>query len=250
MKITTIIGTASKKNTYDACVKLMQNLQQLGDFEYEIIRLSEYKLKSCIGCKTCFDNGEENCPLKDDRDILIRKIVDSDGVVFASPNYSFHVSALMKVFLDRLGYIFHRPQFFGKSFTSIVTEGVYGGNKIVNYFHFIANGLGFNPVKGVSLKTRMPISQKVNAKNELKLEKLSKRFYNSLIKEKFPKPSIIELMMFRMARSGIKRELNEDFKDFKHYKEKGWFESDFFYPVKLNVVQKLAGRLFDQFKMS
>ncbi len=86
--------------------------------------------------------------MKDDRDVLIEKIMASDGVVFASPNYSFQVSAIMKAFLDRLGFAFHRPRFFGKTFTSIVTQGIYGGGKIVDYLDFVANGLGFNTVKG------------------------------------------------------------------------------------------------------
>ena len=86
--------------------------------------------------------------MKDDRDVLIEKMMASDGVVFASPNYSFQVSAIMKTFLDRLGFVFHRPRFFGKTFTSIVAQGIYGGNKIVKYLDFVGNGLGFNTVKG------------------------------------------------------------------------------------------------------
>ncbi len=94
--------------------------------------------------------------MKDDRDVLIEKIMASDGVVFASPNYSFQVSALMKVFLDRLGFAFHRPRFFGKTFTSIVAQGIYGGDKIVEYLDFVGNGLGFNTVKGSCLRTLEP----------------------------------------------------------------------------------------------
>ena len=54
--------------------------------------------------------------------MLIEKMMASDGIVFASPNYSFHVSATMKMFLDRLGFVFHRPRFFGKTFTSIIAQ--------------------------------------------------------------------------------------------------------------------------------
>lgn len=67
--------------------------------------------------------GEELCPLKDDRDLLIGRMMSSDGVVLASPNYSFQVSAIMKIFLDRLGFVFHRPRFFGKAFTCARLEG-------------------------------------------------------------------------------------------------------------------------------
>jgi multimeric flavodoxin WrbA len=70
--------------------------------------------------------GEEFCPLKDDRDVMIEKMTASDGVVFATPNYSFQVSALMKIFLDRLGFVFHRPRFFD----SIATRKAKKGGRI------------------------------------------------------------------------------------------------------------------------
>jgi len=39
--------------------------------------------------------------------------------------------------------------------------------------------------------------------------------------------------------------LNESFRDYNYYMEKGWFESDYYYPVKLNPLKKLIGKLFD-----
>ena len=91
-KVTAFVGSARKGHTYDAVVQFLNNLQSMGDIEVEIVRLSDYRLEVCRGCKLCFDRGEEHCPLKDDRDVLIEKMMASDGVIFASPNYSFQVS--------------------------------------------------------------------------------------------------------------------------------------------------------------
>jgi multimeric flavodoxin WrbA len=93
------------------------------------------------GCKTCFNKGEEFRPLKDDRDMLIGKMMTSDEAVFASPNYSYRVAAVMKIFLDGLGFVFHRPRFFGRTFTSIVVQGIYDGSKIVEHLDFVGRGL-------------------------------------------------------------------------------------------------------------
>ena len=133
MKVTAFVGSARKKHTYLMTEEFMRNLQLSGNITWEIVMLSDYYLETCRGCKLCLDKGEEFCPLKDERDRLIEKINESDGVVFASPNYSFNVSGLMKIFLDRLGFLFHRPDFFGRTFTSIVVQGVYGGKKINEY---------------------------------------------------------------------------------------------------------------------
>jgi hypothetical protein len=151
----------------------------------------------------------------------------------------------MKQFLDRLGFIFHRPQFFGKTCTSVVAQGVYGGNKIVKYFNFIGKALGFNVVNGICVTNLEPVSEKALAKNEQKIEKLAKRFYKQLIKNEFPQPSLFDLFIFRMSRTSMKMKLDENFRDFSYYTEKGWFSSDFFYPVKLSFIKKLMGTFFD-----
>jgi len=246
MKVTAFVGSARKKHTYKATETFLKKLQSFGNIEYELIALSDYKIETCKGCITCFNKGEEFCPFKDDRDFLIQKMEESDGVIFASPNYSFHVSGIMKVFLDRLGFIFHRPRFFGKTFTSIVVQGIYGGNKIVNYFNFIGPALGFNRVKGSCLKSLEPMTEKTIKKNGQILEKHAKRFYKQLLKEKYPTPNLFEVMIFRISRSSIKSKLDENYRDFNYFDETGWFDAEFYYPVKLNFMKRLFGRLIDR----
>ena len=130
-KVTVLVGSPHKGGaTFTAARQFLENLESFGDVHGEIVVLSDYDIGVCHGCKICFNRGEERCPLKDDRDVLIEKMMASDGVVFASPNYSFQVSAIMKIFLDRLGFLFHRPRFHGKTSTSIVVQGIYRGRKI------------------------------------------------------------------------------------------------------------------------
>lgn len=193
----------------------------------------------------CFDRGENLCPLKDDRDKLINKMISSDGIIFASPNYSFQVSGLMKVFIDRIAFFLNRPQFFGKTYSSIVAQGVFGGSKIIKYLSSIGDGLGYNVIKGCCIKTLEPISEKQEAKNKRTISKLSEKFYSQLIKEEYPTPSILKLMIFRITRSKIKRTLNKEYQDYKYYRDKGWFDSSYYYPIKLNPIKKLAGNIFD-----
>jgi hypothetical protein len=52
-------------------------------------------------------------------------------------------------------------------------------------------------------------------------------------------------MAFRMGRTSIRLELAQSDCDYRYYQEKGWFESDYYYPVQLGFGKKLAGRLFD-----
>jgi hypothetical protein len=167
-------------------------------------------------------------------------------VIFSSPNYSFQVSAWMKIFLDRLGFMFHRPRFFGIAFTNLVNQGIYGGQKIVKYLDFVGFGLGFNVVKGCCILTIVPVSEETKKINDKIIDKQSQLFYSQLIKNKYPSPSLIKLFLFRMARSSMKIMLNENNRDYAFYKDNGWFESDFYYPVKISQPKRLAGKLFDR----
>jgi multimeric flavodoxin WrbA len=244
-RITAFVGSAHKGHTYAAVVQFLNNLQALGDVEYEVVVLGDYTLKTCRGCRLCFEKGEEFCPLKDDRDVLMEKIMASDGVVFASPNYSFQVSGIMKTFLDRFGFVFHRPHYFGKVFTSIVTQGIGGGDQIVKYFDFAGSNLGFSTMKGLCITALDPRTEKDQQRIDKALAEQSKRFYARLAKPAYPVPTLFRLMIFRMSRTMISQMLDDRSRDYRYYADKGWFESDYYYPTRLGAPKKIAGHLFD-----
>lgn len=244
-KVTAFIGNYQKHATYEAVREFGNNLQSYGDIEFEYIFLKDYRLEFCRGCKLCFDKGEEYCPLKDDRDLLIEKMSNSDGIIFATPNYAFQVSAPMKNLLDRLAFVFHRPQFFGKTFTAIVNQGIFGGNAILKYLSSMGENYGFRVTKGCVLRTLEPRTEAAQKKITPKINKASARFYKELMRSKPPVPSYFRLMMFRMTRTSIKSMLDDESRDFRYYKEKGWFQSDYYDDVSLGPIKKIVGHVFD-----
>jgi multimeric flavodoxin WrbA len=245
-KVAVLMGSPQKHGaTYTASRKFLDNLEAFGDVTGEIVALSDYDIRTCRGCKTCFAHGEERCPLKDDRDILIGKMRDADAVVFASPNYSWHVSGVMKVFLDRLGFAFHRPQFHGKTSTAIVVQGIMRGGQIRKYLEFSAGALGFTIVKGSVSRTLKPMTEKAVQKMDKTLARQALRFHDQLLRPARPVPSLFALMMFRMGRTGIGIGAAKDERDYAFYRERGWFESDFYYPTHLGLFKRAAGAFFD-----
>lgn len=245
-RVVALVGSGHRGGaTYTAARMFLDNLEEYGDVQGEIAVMSEYDIGVCRGCKTCFEKGEEYCPLKDDRDLLIGKMVDADAVVFASPNYSWQVSGIMKVFLDRIGFLFHRPRFHGKLATAIVVQGIFRGRSIRKYLEFVAGGLGFKSVRGSVIKTLEPMPEKALLQREKALAAQAQRFHERLLGPTRPVPSLFELMMFRMARVGVQMNLAEDKADRRYYRDQGWFESDYYYPVRLSPLRRAAGKLFD-----
>lgn len=248
------VGSARKFGlTYRATRQFLDNLQSAGNVQSELVFLHEQRIGLCRGCKACFIRGDEFCPLHDDRDLLLEKMMAADGVVLASPVYSFQVSAHMKAFLDRLGFAFHRPRFHGKTFTSIVVEGLYGGKDVVKYLDFVGYALGFNIVKGSSITSRKnpdtanePMLDAERRKMEDVLARHSRRFHERLTGDQFPKPTLLSLMAFRMARTAIGLEQAPERPDPTYYRDQGWNESDYYYPTKLGPFKRMAGAAFDR----
>jgi multimeric flavodoxin WrbA len=245
LRVTAFVGSARKKHTHDAVVQFLSKLQAMGDVEYEIVTLSDYTLKPCRGCQLCFEKGEEFCPLKDDRDVLMDKIAASDGVVLASPNYCGDVSGIMKMFVDRFGFACHRPRYFGKVCTSIVSQGIAAGDRIVEYLDTLATTLGFSVVKGTCVTASDPRTEKAQRKIERAFARQAQEFYAGLVKPAYPAPSWPMLTVFRIARSSIRQADDEGHRDYRYYTEQGWFESDYYYPTRLGLLKKAAGKLID-----
>ncbi|HEU4382116.1 MAG TPA: flavodoxin family protein [Anaeromyxobacteraceae bacterium] len=252
--VTAFVGSARKHGvTYRATRQFLDGLESFGDVRSELVFLSDHDIGLCRGCKACFIRGEEFCPLHDDRDQLIEKMTRSDGVVLASPVYSFQVSGHMKAFLDRLGFAFHRPRFHGKAYTSIVVEGLLGGRAVVKYLDFVGGGLGFDVVTGSRIVCRknpdtaqQPLLDQERRKMDEVLARHSRRFHERLTSPPFPRPTMLQLFGFRMARTSIRLELAEDRPDHVYYRDRGWFASDYFYPTKLGPLKRAAGAAFDR----
>ncbi len=65
----------------------------------EYIHLSDYDIAPCIECNACYSRG--NCKIQDDFQQLLKKILDADRLIFATPVFFMTVCAQAKMFIDR-----------------------------------------------------------------------------------------------------------------------------------------------------
>ena len=81
----------------------------------KLLRICDYDLKPCDACQACHNTGR--CAIVDDVEKLYHAITDADGVILGSPVYFQGVTAQMKTFIDRVGYLHNargRKDFEGK----------------------------------------------------------------------------------------------------------------------------------------
>ncbi|NMC57105.1 MAG: flavodoxin family protein [Eubacteriaceae bacterium] len=111
MKITIINGTMRKGSTHHCADAVMQQLNKYDETEVTEFFLPKDMPNFCIGCYSCFYNGEHTCPHNEYIKPIVNAILESDLIVLTSPVYAFDVSGQMKTFLDHLCYMWlsHRP---------------------------------------------------------------------------------------------------------------------------------------------
>ena len=67
--------------------------------DVEYVHLSECRIGPCIECNACYRAGE--CKVRDDYQVLLKKILDADRLVFATPIFFMSVCAQAKNLIDR-----------------------------------------------------------------------------------------------------------------------------------------------------
>ncbi|WP_291322163.1 flavodoxin family protein [Desulfonatronospira sp.] len=105
MKILVVNSTYRPKGTTTELARSFMQGAESSGAEVDMIMLQEKTINYCTNCLKCYsftEDGIAPCILKDDMDEIISRIVESEGVLFASPVHNGFVTGLMTVFLERL----------------------------------------------------------------------------------------------------------------------------------------------------
>jgi multimeric flavodoxin WrbA len=119
--------------------------------ETEMIDLCDLRVTPCTACDACSLNG--TCVNDDDVPLLVARMKEADGIVFASPVYIDSVSGQMKVFFDRLADAIHYQVLAAKYGCSVATTHTSGGEAVVAYLNHVQNYLGVITVGGLAVAT-------------------------------------------------------------------------------------------------
>ena len=105
MKVMAIIGSPRRGgNTEQLVDRVIEGCRSRGDAEIEKVFIADRNIQYCSGCLTCTfpPPGTGKCVLRDDMDVLIEKIRESDAFIFGTPNHMRTVSAPLLNFLARM----------------------------------------------------------------------------------------------------------------------------------------------------
>ena len=244
MKILAICGSPRKGDTFSVLNSIKE---EFPDIDYEILMLKDMNLKDCYGCYTCINRGPEKCPLNDDRDVILKKMEEADGVIFATPTNTRHVTVLMKKFMDKLGYIAHRPYFFDKYAMFVSTCKGFGADLANEYMSSNIGQYGFNVVSKLDLY----ISTKSEAETKYNKEKITQAFkelISAIQKGERFKPKFGDLVYFHIFKAISELNKKEGIADYEYYKDK----TGYYYEVEIPFLKKrfakwIAGKEIKKF---
>lgn len=247
MKVLAVMGSPRKNGaSFRVVSQIEQCLKKPGEVEFEYLFLSDVRLEICRGCGLCLSAGEDKCPLKDDRELIERKLLDSDGVIFASAVYANNMTALMKNFMDRFAFTMHRPRFF-KQYTLIVSVSRGSGLKETIAGISAIKYCGFNIVNslGVAIYDFALVSENTKNKIHKKICAASNRFYKAIQMEKEYSPSLGNLVAFRAAQAVWPLLKKYQPCDYAYFEQQGWFDKRrrYYIDTKINPIKEWMAKV-------
>lgn len=254
MKILVIMGSPRNGNTVRILGEIEKAMKKLIDVELDTIALKDVQLGQCRGCHLCFFKGEDLCPLKDDRQQLEERMLNADGVIFASPNYASGVTALFKNFVDRFAYAGHRPRFFRIRAMAVVTSAGPGGlSDTVAYIAAALGAYGFRFVHTAGfLQPPFPIPAAWQKENEEKIRTAARVFSAACRSPDLPAPSLKEVLGFRIMQLLLRKVKGSSFETFypadcAYWQEHGWLDPGrwYFTDERIGLLQRIIVRFLE-----
>jgi multimeric flavodoxin WrbA len=144
MKVVAFNGSARKDgNTAILVNAAFRELKKEG-IKTELVQLAGKNIRGCTACGKCFENKDKRCVVNNDiLNDCIEKMLDSDGVILASPTYFSDVSAAMKALMERAGFVaranddmFRRK--VGAAVIAVRRGGAIHAFDTLNHFFFIS----------------------------------------------------------------------------------------------------------------
>lgn len=217
MKVLLISSSPHKEQstTFLLAKEVLKGLTQEGAVT-EVIHLDDFQIFFCKHCEDCHKTIL-HCSRQDDVPLILKKMLEADGIILASPNYINQVTASMKALIERAAHFIHCKRLLGKYIAGVVSSGSGRNDEVMEYLEFYAHTCGAQYSGGVSSGRQLAQEKAQEALQ------LGKRLAGD-IKEKKAYPQQLELIEkgrqhFRAIIKARKEEWNQEY---QYWLDKGW----------------------------
>ena len=240
MKIVAIMGSPRGKGAGFRIVRMIEDrMRAMGDVEFTYLFLKDADLRPCTGCYTCMAQGEDKCPLKDDRAAIEQLLLAADGVILSSPLYVLNVSWLMKNFIDRFAYANHRPRFHRQKVLTVVNRGGDNPKAALSLLRYALGGSRIVHELGVETPP-WPQRPRAIARKERAIDSAAGKFYQACLDRSLPSLTPGSLIAF-LLRQRISLEVRKTLPaDYAFYIGKAYYYDTDIPPIKAAAAKAIA----------
>lgn len=238
-KILIIAVSSRKKGAGVKATELFKSKFDSTEYSFETVFLSDHEINSCKGCTVCFK--KQACIIKDDVTIIIEKMKSSDGIIFVTPIYAMNIPGLFKTFIDRISYMLHKPALYDKHSYIIVTTDIGGLKPISMYLRYMMNAFGLYNTGYIGV-TAKHIQKNEDYQNKISnsMTAEAEKFKNLLNRGHHYKPKFTQIVRFNLWKMSAILKKDSYPGDFQYWEEKEWLDKDYYYPIKINSIQKIV----------
>ncbi len=205
----------NKSNTFLLLNEVLSGAEKEGA-QTEVVHLCNLKIGFCQHCESCHKNLMV-CPIKDDAHLLLNKMLESDGIIFASPVYIDNITGYLKTLLDRSTHFIHCQRLLGKYVGAVATAGGGPQQMVLDYIHHYSSVCGAQYVGGVSGVA--PLAEEIKKK----ASDLGRDLAQAMRKKtEFPHEMEEILSRRNYFRRIIEIHKEEWSAEYDYWKEKGW----------------------------
>lgn len=247
MRVLAIIGSprGEASLSYQIVQQLGGRLRAHGLAALEVIDLSRAQLSGCDGSLVCVEQGEELCPHYGEIAAIVAAMRRADGLILAAPVHSFHISALMKTFIDRLVFVTHRPCFFGKPALVIASAAGAGHGPALDYLEATSARWGFHCVGRLGVHSPAMTHPPYQAQLARELERLARALSAATTQPTAPRPRLTALMTFRTMRALVVHTRDQSPRDYAYWRAQGWLQQPYYQPARIGPIPNALAALFE-----
>jgi multimeric flavodoxin WrbA len=221
---------------------------------FETLYLGHMEIEFCRGCRTCFDRGEERCPLRDDVPAIRAKIDAADGIILASPVYVDDVNGIAKNWIDRMAYVCHRPALADKCVYLVATVADSPTSHALRTMMMAFRTWGAHIVGQAGYKMGA-LMDPDEAERRFRGEtaQVAENLFRAISEREYLRPSFLSLMIFKIQQLSWQQAADPDSVDYAYWEEQGWFDPSctFYIEHRANsakvTLARLAGSVLARF---
>jgi multimeric flavodoxin WrbA len=106
MKVVAFNGSSRRNGNTALLLSTVLDELSKEKIETELIQFDSDVIRGCIACYKCFEKKDNKCASIDDNlNLFLAKMIEADGILLGSPVYFTDVSANMKGFIERSGFV-------------------------------------------------------------------------------------------------------------------------------------------------